>query len=103
MMKRHRFDPFAFLFGAAFLTIGLTVAFGASGAGALELFRSWPAAIIATGFVLVAWTVARVLRPAVEGGAGTDTEPDHRAEPEADEIDTEAAELDEDGPPPSTP
>jgi hypothetical protein len=72
-MKRHRFDPFAFLFGALFLTVGLTAATGGSGADAVRSLRSWPTAVILTGVVLVVWTVSRVLRsgatePNVEAG-----------------------------------
>jgi hypothetical protein len=62
-MKRHRFDPFSFLFGAVFLTLGCSFLFGASGATAVRPFRAWPAAVVAVGLVLVAWAVARVLRP----------------------------------------
>ena len=68
-MKRHRFDPFAFLFGAVFLTIGLTVATGGSGADAIRPFRSWPAAVILTGLVLVLWTASRVVRSLSGEGA----------------------------------
>ena len=68
-MKRHRFDPFAFLFGAVFLTIGLTVATGGSGADAVRPFRSWPTAVILTGLVLVLWTASRVVRSLSGEGA----------------------------------
>jgi hypothetical protein len=109
-MKRHRFDPFAFLFGAVFLTIGLTVATGGSGADAVRPFRSWPAAVILTGVVLVLWTASRVVRslsgeetsaavetvaggapgaPADEAGWATDPDPSG----------TDTAELDETPPP----
>jgi hypothetical protein len=70
-MKRHRFDPFSFLFGAVFLTVGLTVATGGSGVDAVRPFRAWPAAVILTGLVLVLWTVSRVVR----SGAGEVAEP----------------------------
>jgi hypothetical protein len=104
-MKRHRFDPFAFLFGAVFLTIGLTVATGGSGADAVRPFRSWPAAVIVTGLVLVLWTASRVVRSLsgeeAEPVAETDGAPGAAAEwagdPEASETDT--AELDETPPP----
>lgn len=62
-MRRHRFDPFSFLFGAIFLTVGLTLASGASGAEAVRPFRPWPAAVIVMGLVLLAWAATRVLRP----------------------------------------
>jgi hypothetical protein len=82
-MKRHRFDPFSFLFGAVFLTVGLTVASGGSGVDAVRPFRAWPTAVVLTGLVLVLWTVSRVVRsgarevaePVADGvpdGAGAD-------------------------------
>ena len=86
-MKRHRFDPFAFLFGAVFLTIGLTVATGGSGADAVRPFRSWPTAVILTGLVLVLWTASRVVRSL----SGEEPE----AVAVAVETETETAELDE--------
>ncbi len=104
-MTRHRFDPFAFLFGAMFLTVGLSVASGASGADVLDLFRTWPTAVIVTGFVLVAWTVARVLRPAVGDGTITDVDRPDRPETGYDEpaeVDTVTAELDDGEPSPPT-
>jgi hypothetical protein len=63
-MKRHRFDPFSFLFGALFLTVGCSFLFGNTGATAVHPFRSWPAAVVVMGLVLVAWAVARAVRPA---------------------------------------
>jgi hypothetical protein len=101
-MSRHRFDPFSFLFGALFLTVGLTVATGGSGVDAVRPFRSWPTAVILTGLVLVVWAASRVLRPeAGESPAeldGTDTsELDATDTAELDGSDT--AELDEGAPP----
>jgi hypothetical protein len=109
-MRRHRFDPVAFLFGAIFLTVGLSVATGASGVDVVRQFRSWPTAVIVTGFVLVAWTLARVLRPAVDVASEVTAQPvdertpdtDGQAEPapmETDALDTDTAELDEGEPP----
>jgi hypothetical protein len=104
-MKRHRFDPFAFLFGAVFLTIGLTVATGGSGADAVHPFRSWPAAVIVTGLVLVLWTASRVVRSLTgEGAEAVTGEPvDGTATGDAgwvdDPSDTDTAELDETPPP----
>ena len=103
-MKRHRFDPFAFLFGAVFLTIGLTVATGGSGADAVRPFRSWPTAVILTGLVLVLWTASRVVRSLsgeeaqpvaeAEGAPGAAVgEAEWAGGPEASDADT--AELDE--------
>ena len=105
-MKRHRFDPFAFLFGAVFLTIGLTVATGGSGVDAVRPFRSWPSAVILTGVVLVVWTVSRVVRSLsgeeaeslAEGAPGAAADEAVWADgPEATE--TNIAELDETPPP----
>jgi hypothetical protein len=111
-MKRHRFDPFAFLFGAVFLTIGLTVATGGSGADAVRPFRSWPAAVIVTGLVLVLWTASRVVRSlsgdraeAVAAEPVTIEAVDGSAVGEAawagvpEDSDTDTAELDETPPP----
>ena len=92
-MRRHRFDPFAFLFGAIFLTIGLSIATGASGVDVLRQFRSWPTAVIVIGFVLVAWALTRVLRPAVE------VEDAPGPPLDVAEVDTDTAELDEGEPP----
>jgi hypothetical protein len=105
-MKRHRFDPFAFLFGAVFLTIGITVATGGSGADAVRPFRSWPTAVILTGLVLVLWTASRVVRSlsgedaeavAVEVPGAAAGEAEWAGGPEASETDTAA--LDETPPP----
>ena len=101
-MKRHRFDPFAFLFGAAFLTIGLTVATGGSGADAVRPFRSWPAAVILTGVVLVLWTASRVVRSlSGEEAEAVAVEPVGETEWVAGPAtpDTDTAELDETPPP----
>jgi hypothetical protein len=101
-MKRHRFDPFAFLFGAVFLTIGLTVATGGSGADAVRPFRSWPAAVILTGLVLVLWTASRVVR-SLSGEAAVVEPVDGHPVADAgwvdDPSDTDSAELDETPPP----
>ncbi len=107
-MKRHRFDPFAFLFGAFFLTVGLTVALGTSAVDVVGVFRSWPTAIIVTGFVLVAWALSRVLRPASDGAAGDpppgETGPEESAMSTAELMGAaDTAELDEGGPPAPTP
>jgi hypothetical protein len=117
-MKRHRFDPFSFLFGALFLTIGLTVATGGSGVDVVRPFRSWPIAVILTGLVLVLWTASRVVRSL--GAEGTDPIVDAEGAPAAvaqggegvpgaaeeadwaghrDTSETETAELDETPPP----
>jgi len=109
-MKRHRFDPFAFLFGAVFLTIGLTVATGGSGADAVRPFRSWPAAVIVTGLVLVLWTASRVVRSLSGEEAEVAGEPVAVGAPETaadepgwagdhDPSGTDTAELDETPPP----
>jgi hypothetical protein len=101
-MKRHRFDPFAFLFGAVFLTIGLTVATGGSGAEAVRPFRSWPAAVILTGLVLVLWTASRVVRSLTGEEATVEPVDGHPAADAGwvdDPSDTDTAELDETPPP----
>jgi hypothetical protein len=116
-MKRHRFDPFSFLFGAVFLTIGLTVATGGSGVDAVRPFRSWPTAVIVTGLVLVLWTASRVVRSlsgeeisavadgvpeaaVAQGAEGVLGAADEAQWADVDDLsETETAELDETPPP----
>ena len=62
-MKRHRFDPFSFLFGAVFVTIGATFLFASPGAGHVQPAHVWPAVIVVVGLSLVVWAVTRALRP----------------------------------------
>ncbi len=60
-MKRHRFDPFSFVFGALFLVVGATFLFGGSGLTAARPVRMWPAATIVVGVTLAVWAVARAI------------------------------------------
>ena len=62
-MRRHRFDPFSFLFGAVFVTVGATFLFGASGSGNVRAVHVWPAVIVVVGAALALWAISRVLRP----------------------------------------
>jgi hypothetical protein len=62
-MKRHGFDPFSFLFGAVFVTIGATFLFGASGTGHVRAVHVWPAVVVVVGAAIALWAIARVLRP----------------------------------------
>jgi hypothetical protein len=71
-MKRHRFDPFSFLFGAVFVTIGATFLFGASGSGEVRAVHVWPAAIVVVGLALVFWAIGRVLQPEPSLAGGSD-------------------------------
>ena len=48
-MKRHWFDPFSFVFGALFLTVGATFLFGAGGAAAVKPSHLWPATVVVIG------------------------------------------------------
>jgi hypothetical protein len=76
-MKRHRFDPFSFLFGALFLTVGCSFLFASPGPTAVRPFGSWPAAVVVAGLVLVGWAVARAVRPgAVAVRPGADAAPE---------------------------
>jgi hypothetical protein len=82
-MKRHRFDPFSFLFGALFLVVGGTFLFGGSGLDVARPARMWAAAAVVVGVSLAAWAVMRVVRkeppapiPAVVDAEGIDTSPD---------------------------
>lgn len=60
-MKRHRFDPFSFVFGALFLVVGATFLFGGSGLTAARPVRMWPVATIVVGGSLAVWAVARAI------------------------------------------
>jgi hypothetical protein len=62
-MRGHRFDPFSFLFGAVFVTIGATFLFGASGSGDVRAVHVWPAVVVVVGAALALWAIGRVLRP----------------------------------------
>lgn len=79
-MKRHRFDPFSFLFGALFFTVGASAIF-ANGAQAVNPGRLWAIATIAAGGTLVMWVTTRAVadplrrrrdEAAVETGAVAD-------------------------------
>ena len=82
-MSRHRFDPFSFLFGAAFII----VAVGSLSGTRLGKFRPeafWSISVVATGVALVVWAIiaiARRDRPAVAAyTAGSSTsEPGEQA------------------------
>ena len=62
-MKRHRFDPFSFLFGALFVTVGATFLFGSTRVGDVHPARLWPAALAVVGATLVFMAAARLARP----------------------------------------
>jgi hypothetical protein len=52
-MRRHPFDPFSFLFGALFVSVGLSFVAGSTIA---EAWRSiWPMVAIVVGITLAAW------------------------------------------------
>jgi hypothetical protein len=61
IVKRHRFDPLSFLFGALFLAVGLM--FLLSGEfPEIRPSRIWPAAMIAVGLTLGSWALATARR-----------------------------------------
>ncbi|MGZ4132394.1 MAG: hypothetical protein ACXVWF_05060 [Actinomycetota bacterium] len=63
-MKRHRFDPFSLLFGAIFLSVGMSFLAGSTIAEAWH--GVWPMIAVVVGATLAAWAVAasfRDLRP----------------------------------------
>ena len=66
-MKRHRFDPFSFVFGALFLIIGATFMAGGEGIHAVRAVRLWPATIVVIGLTLAIWAAGRAIHrePAV--------------------------------------
>ncbi len=91
-MRQHRFDPFSFVFGALFLTVGATFLFGRAQVGDVHAARLWPAALAVIGVTLAFSAVARVLRPASERVSAADdltevlpTEPAEEAPAEGDE------------------
>lgn len=61
-MKRHRFDPLSFLFGALFLVVGGTFLFGGSGLEVARPERMWATATVVVGVSLAAWAMARAIR-----------------------------------------
>jgi hypothetical protein len=68
-MKRYSFDPFSFLFGACFLTIGVSFLLSPSGPRVATPLRLWPAAVLLVGLTLSAWAVARAVRPGAPAAA----------------------------------
>jgi hypothetical protein len=91
-VKRHRFDPFSFLFGALFVTVGASAIF-AEGAGAVNPGRLWAIATVAAGGTLVAWVVTRSIADPLrrrEDEAGIETGSDAGiSEPGVTATDTE--------------
>jgi hypothetical protein len=73
-VKRHAFDPFSFVIGALFVTVGGTVLFGGQGVDAVRPWRMWPVAIAVVGVSLITWTVGRAVRGAPAAAAGTGPE-----------------------------
>ena len=92
-MKRHRFDPFSFLFGAVFLTVGGTFLFASTGTTAAHPAALWPLTVVIVGSTLVVWAAARTIQVgrvrAVSGEAagesgdtrGGDDDDDHGGAP----------------------
>ena len=73
-MKRHRFDPFSFLFGALFLVVGATFLFGGSGLQVARPERMWAAATVVVGVSLAVWAVTRTIRKEPSATAADDGE-----------------------------
>ena len=84
-MKRHRFDPISFLFGAIFLTVGVTYLFGRSGATATRPEHLWPPFIVIIGVALALWALAASLRRAKPDGADGAEDAELEAEPPGEE------------------
>jgi len=64
-MKRHRFDPFSLLFGALFVSVGLSFLLGSTIVQSRHSL--WPVVAIVVGGTFVVWAilwVVRDLRPA---------------------------------------
>jgi hypothetical protein len=82
-MKRHRFDPFSFVFGALFLIVGATFMVGGVGIDAVRPVHLWPATIVVIGSSLAIWAVTRAIRaePAPAGAvAGSEAQIGGRSE-----------------------
>jgi hypothetical protein len=58
-MKRHEFDPLAFVFGLVFLGFGLPLLFSESGLSALDSRWIFPAFLIVAGAIILATTRKR--------------------------------------------
>lgn len=87
-MKRHRFDPFSFLFGALFLVVGGTFLFGGSGLEVARPERMWVAAAVVVGVSLAVWAVARTIR---KEPSATDAGERGGLEVEANDVDPASA------------
>jgi hypothetical protein len=61
-VKRHRFDPFSFLFGILFLVLGVTFWFQPKGETAPRLQHLGPAALLVVGLTLACWALATAFR-----------------------------------------
>jgi hypothetical protein len=58
-MKRHPFDPFSLLFGALFISVGVSFLAGSTLA---EAWRSiWPMVAVVVGATLAAWAAVSAL------------------------------------------
>lgn len=90
-MKRHRFDPFSFLFGALFLIVGGTFLFGGSGLEVARPERMWAAATVVVGVALAAWAVARTIRKEPSARAADDGEGVEAETSGADDVDMASA------------
>ena len=60
-MSRHRFDPFSFLFGAAFFIISLGSLSGTR-LGAFHPEAFWSLGVVGTGIALVVWAIIAIAR-----------------------------------------
>jgi hypothetical protein len=60
-LKRHRFDPFSFLFGAIFLSVTISLLLNGDGATAFRPARLWSASLAIIGVGLAGWAIARAI------------------------------------------
>jgi hypothetical protein len=91
-MRRHPFDPFSLLFGALFVSVGVSFLAGSTLG---EAWRSvWPMVAVVVGVTLAAWAAASAMRqrqPVLETtAAGPRDETDL-----ADDTHAASADLDE--------
>jgi hypothetical protein len=93
-MKRHRFDPFSLLFGAIFLSVGVSFVAGSTIG---EAWHSvWPMLAVIVGVTLAAWAAAAAVHERQPPGTGApveasaDTLPDAASHEGEDEDEDEA-------------
>jgi hypothetical protein len=73
MMNRHDFDPFSFVFGIGFFTVGLRLVL--SDGSLFDQAWLWPVFMIFSGAVFMAAAAKRTATRGLERTTGADQEP----------------------------